>query len=156
MTVEFECRTFVPAGVQETFDRSRSIDLHLSSMSASRERAIGGVTSGLIRAGEEVTWRAWHFGVPIQMTSRITTMAEPEFFVDEQVRGPFRRFRHEHEFRSDGVGTLMIDRVCFRAPFGLLGTIAELVIGPYLHHLIEKRNIHIATADSALGPTNLH
>jgi ligand-binding SRPBCC domain-containing protein len=144
VTVEFECRTHVPAGVQETFDRSRSIDLHMASMSDSRERAIAGVTAGLIREGEEVTWRACHFGVPIRMTSRITAMVVPEYFVDEQMRGPFRSFRHEHEFRPDGPGTLMIDRVRFTAPFGPLGTMAELVIGPYLRRLIEKRNAHIA------------
>jgi hypothetical protein len=147
VTVEFECRTHVPASVQETFDRSRSIDLHLASMSHSRERAIAGVTSGLINEGEEVTWRAWHFGVPIRMTSRITAMTQPESFVDEQVRGPFRRFRHEHEFRPDGPGTLMIDRVEFTAPFGRLGAIAEPAIRPYLRRLIEKRNAHIASDD---------
>ena len=147
MTVEFECQTHVSASVQETFNRSRSIDLHVASMSDSREQAIAGVTAGLIGEGEEVTWRAWHFGVPIRMTSRITAMTEPEYFVDEQVRGPFRSFRHEHEFRSNGPGTLMIDRVKFTAPLGPLGAIAELVIGPYLRHLIEKRNAHIAATE---------
>jgi ligand-binding SRPBCC domain-containing protein len=147
VTVEFECHTRVPASVQETFDRSRSIDLHQASMSDSREGAIAGVTSGLIGVGEEVTWRAWHFGVPIRMTSRITAMTQPESFVDEQVRGPFRSFRHEHEFRPDGPSTLMVDRVRFTAPLGPLGAIAELVLGPYLRRLIEKRNTHIATAD---------
>lgn len=34
--------------------------------------------------------RAWHFGDPIRMTSRITQMEAPDFFVDEQVTGPFR------------------------------------------------------------------
>jgi len=48
MVVEFECRTRLPVGVQEAFDRSRSIDLHRSSMARSRERAVGGVTTGLI------------------------------------------------------------------------------------------------------------
>ena len=72
MVVEFECRTRLPVDVQEAFDRSRSIDLHMSSMARSRERAVDGVTTGLIGEGGEVTWRAWHFGVPIRMTSRIT------------------------------------------------------------------------------------
>jgi len=144
VTVEFECRTHVPASVQETFDRSRNIDLHLSSMAESRERAIAGVTSGLIGEGEEVTWRAWHCGVPIRMTSRITEMTEPVSFVDEQVRGPFREFRHEHRFHAHGDDTVMIDVVRYRAPLGLLGRVAELMIGPYLRRLIEKRNTHLA------------
>jgi hypothetical protein len=145
VVVEFECRTHLPMGMQEAFDRSRSIDAHTASMAASRERAIAGVTSGLIGLHEEVTWRAWHFGVPIRMTSRITQMATPTSFVDEQVRGPFAFFRHEHRFEpgSDG-GTMMTDRVRFAAPLGIAGRAAELVVGPYLKRLIENRNGYLS------------
>jgi ligand-binding SRPBCC domain-containing protein len=146
MVVEFECRTRLPIGVQEAFDRSRSIDLHMSSMVRSRERAVAGVTTGLIGEGQEVTWRAWHFGVPIRMTSRITRMSPPDSFTDEQVRGPFRAFRHDHSFIADGEGTLMVDQVILQAPLGILGRIAELVVGPYLRHLIEQRNAHLRAA----------
>lgn len=146
MVVEFECRTRLPVGVQEAFDRSRSIDLHMSSMVRSRERAVAGVTTGLIGQGQEVAWRAWHFGVPIRMTSRITRMSPPVSFVDEQVRGPFKSFWHEHRFVADGDGTLMIDRVAFTAPLGVLGRIAEAVLGPYLRRLIEQRNAHLREA----------
>jgi ligand-binding SRPBCC domain-containing protein len=146
MVVDFECRTRMPVGVQEAFDRSRSIDLHLSSMAHSRERAIAGVRGGLIAETEEVTWRAWHFGVPICMTSRITRMSPPDSFVDEQVHGPFKSFWHEHRFVADGDGTLMIDRVAFTAPLGVLGRLAEVVLGPYVRRLIEQRNVHLREA----------
>ena len=130
--------------VQEAFDRSRSIDAHTASMAASRERAVAGVTSGLIGLGEEVTWRAWHFGVPIRMTSRITHMEAPTGFVDEQVAGPFASFRHEHRFEPDERGgTVMTDRVRLAAPFAIVGRAAELVVGPYLRRLIERRNAYL-------------
>lgn len=58
-------------------------------MAKSREKAVGGVTAGLISLGEEVTWRAWHFGVPLHMTSRITEMVPSDYFVDEQIKGRF-------------------------------------------------------------------
>lgn len=148
MVVEFECRTRLPVGVQEAFDRSRSIDLQMSSMARSRERAVAGVTTGLIGEGEEVTWRAWHFGVPIRMTSRITRISPPDSFVDEQVRGPFRSFRHEHRFVADGDGTVMTDHVVLSAPFGALGRAAELLVGPYLRRLIEQRNAHLLAASA--------
>jgi ligand-binding SRPBCC domain-containing protein len=150
MTVQFECRTRLPLSVQEAFDRSRSIDAHTASMAASRERAVAGVTSGLIGLDEEVTWRAWHFGVPIRLTSRITRMSPPDVFVDEQVKGPFRSFRHEHRFVPDpDGGTIMIDRVRLVAPLGVLGRLAELVVGPYLQRLIERRNAFLR--DAAAG-----
>lgn len=120
MAIYFECRTQTEMPMSELFDLARSIDAHKDSMRQSHEKAIGGVTSGLISLGEEVTWRAWHFGVPLQMTSRITEMQKPDYFVDEQVRGPFQRFRHVHEFSQDSTGTTMVDRIEFAAPFGPL------------------------------------
>ena len=130
----------------ELFDLARSIDAHKDSMARSREDAVAGVTSGLISLGERVTWRAWHFGIPIRMTSRITQMEAPDYFVDEQVRGPFRRFRHVHEFSEDSHGTTMVDRIEFAAPFGPVGRVVErLVLARYLHTLIETRNRHLTS-----------
>ncbi|MET1051075.1 MAG: SRPBCC family protein, partial [Mycetocola sp.] len=95
-----------------------------------------------------VTWRAWHFGVPLRMTSRITALNPPHSFTDEQVRGPFRSFRHEHEFRPSGAGTLMVDRVSFAAPFGVLGRVVErLVLASYMKRLIERRNTFLSGVD---------
>lgn len=130
----------------ELFDRARSIDAHKDSMAHSREDAVAGITSGLISLDETVTWRAWHFGVPLRMTSRITEMEPPHYFVDEQVKGPFRRFRHVHEFSEDAEGTTMVDRIEFEAPFGPVGRLAEkLLLGRYLKKLIESRNQYLVT-----------
>ena len=129
----------------ELFDLARNIDTHKNSMAHTREQAVAGVTSGLIALGEEVTWRAWHFGVPLRMTSRITQMEAPDHFVDEQVKGPFRHFRHVHEFSHDSSGTTMVDRIEFTAPFGPLGRLVEkLVLVRYLQNLIDTRNRHLA------------
>ncbi|WP_306292810.1 SRPBCC family protein [Arthrobacter sp. 49Tsu3.1M3] len=92
-----------------------------------------------------MTWRAWHFGIPIRMTSRITQMEAPDYFVDEQVKGPFRRFRHVHEFSEDAAGTTTVDRIEFAAPFGPIGRLVEkLVLARYLQRLIETRNRHLS------------
>lgn len=40
----------------------------------------------------------------------------------------------------------MIDRVRLVAPPGVLGRLAELVIGPYLQRLIERRNAFLRDA----------
>lgn len=144
MTVRFECTTHTHMPAAELFDLSRSIDAHTDSMAESREQAIAGTTTGLIGLGEEVTWRAWHFGVPIRMTSRITAMDAPRSFVDEQVRGPFRSFRHVHEFTESPAGTTMVDRIEFAAPLGALGRLAEkLVLARYLENLITTRNRYL-------------
>ncbi|WP_434994776.1 SRPBCC family protein [Arthrobacter sp. Ld5] len=152
MTAEFTCTTTTTISAAELFDRSRSIDAHTASMRFSRERAVAGVTAGLIGAGEQVTWHAWHFGVPIRMTSVITDFAPPHRFVDEQLSGPFRSFRHVHEFsETDGV-TTMVDRIRFTAPFGIAGVVAERVLlRPYLRYLIGVRNRSLTAGPAADG-----
>lgn len=43
-------------------------------------------------------------------------MQSPDYFADEQVKGPLRRFRHVHEFSQDSAGTTMTDRIEFSHP----------------------------------------
>ncbi|WP_043429967.1 SRPBCC family protein [Arthrobacter sp. FB24] len=155
MTVSFVCRTESALNREQLFDLARSIDAHLDSQADAGERAVAGVTSGLIREGQEVTWRARHFGLPVRMTSRITSLEYPARFVDEQVRGPFQSFRHVHEFEATATGSIMTDRVEFTAPFGPLGRIAEkLVLRRYLERLIAVRGLYLAGQVPPAPPLN--
>jgi len=139
--VEFTEQTVLPVMCEEAFDMSLSIDAHVDSFRESGERAVGGVRSGIIGVGEFVTWRARHFGITWTMTSVITEWDRPNWFVDEQRRGPFKSFRHEHRFVADGDSTVAHDRVVFSAPLGLLGRLAETaVLARYLRRLIRIRN----------------
>ena len=143
-----ETRTSVP--VTELFDVSLSIDEHLASMGRSGEQAIAGVTHGSIGLGETVTWRARHFGIWFTMTSQITALERPSRFVDEQVQGPFRCFRHEHSFTRDGHATVMIDTLTISSP--IFGRLAErLVLVPYLRRLMHQRNRHLLAMLNAPG-----
>lgn len=109
-------------------------------MLASRERAVAGVTSGLIGPGQSVSWEAHHLGLRWRMTSRITDFDRPHRFVDEMVRGPFASFRHEHRFTPDGDGTLMSDVVDVRMGLGPLGPVADVFAAAYLRRLLRIRN----------------
>jgi hypothetical protein len=76
--------------------------------------------------GDTVTWRARHFGIVFRMTSAITEYDYPTRFVDEQQRGPFRRWWHEHTFTAmPGGRTQMIDVVEFQSPLGSAGSMAD-------------------------------
>ncbi len=147
VTVRFSRQTDLPVSVERAFDVSRDIDLHVASMQKSKERAIAGTTSGLIGPGETVTWQAWHLGVRFRMTSQIVEYDRPRVFVDTQIRGPFARLRHEHQFSPTTDGCTMTDRVEFTAPFGPIGRLVERVIlGNYMKHLIDTRNKTLAAA----------
>lgn len=139
--IRLRLATRIAATPAECFALSLSVDAHTSSMSDSRERAVGGVTSGEMRAGQTVTWRAVHFGIPWRMTSRISEHEAPLRFVDEQVSGPFARWHHEHRFEAEGDGTRMLDLVEFAAPLGPLGRIAErIALRRYMTRLLTRRN----------------
>jgi ligand-binding SRPBCC domain-containing protein len=145
VAVRFECVTELAMPPTEAFDLSLSVAAHLASMARSRERAIGRVASGFLGLGDEITWRAWHFRVAWRLTSRITGFDRPQRFIDEQIRGPFHRFHHEHLFEPFDGGTRMTDIVEFEAPAGWLGRLAERwVLANYLRTLIEERNRYLA------------
>jgi len=133
--------TVIAAPPGDCFGLSLSVDAHAASMGPSGERAVGGVTSGAMKLGDTVTWRARHFGIVFRMTSAITEYEYPGRFVDEQQRGPFRRWRHEHTFTAADGGTRMSDAVEFRSPLGPAGALAGcLVLDRYLRHLLVQRN----------------
>ena len=152
--VRFDAQALMPVDAETAFDLSLSIDVHLGSFEHSGERAVDGVTAGLIGLGEFVTWRARHFGITWTMTSTITEWDRPRCFVDEQRKGPFKSFRHEHLFQLVEHGTRLVDHVEFEAPLGVLGRAAErLVLARYLRHLVDVRNTFLVTEATRLGAT---
>ncbi len=133
--------TYINAPIERCFDLSRSIDLHTDSMKHTGEKAIAGRTSGLIELGETVTWQAKHFGIRQKLTSKITVFDRPNYFVDEQVIGAFKSFRHEHRFARQHGQTLMTDLFSFESPLGLLGQLANILfLKSYMKRLLLKRN----------------
>ena len=136
-----ELQTTILADVKTCFDLSRNIDLHQESLKFSEEIAIAGVTSGLIKLGETVTWEAKHFGFVQHLTSKITEFEPPHYFVDEMVSGTFKSLKHKHIFKKVGNQTLMIDEFYFESPYGILGKIANwLFLKRYMTNLLIIRN----------------
>jgi ligand-binding SRPBCC domain-containing protein len=122
------------------FDMARSVDAHIESARTTGERAVAGVTSGLLNLGDEVTWRARHFGLTQNLTSRIVAFDRPRHFRDEMVRGAFSRIVHDHYFEPAPNGTRMVDVFDFTAPLGLLGWLADrLILKAYLRRFLENR-----------------
>jgi len=134
--------TIVNAPIAIVFDLARSIDLHMYSTKKTNEKAISGVTSGLIEAGQTVQWRAKHLGVYQTLTVQITKMEKPYFFEDKMIQGIFQTMDHQHLFEAQVDGTvLMRDVFHFRAPLGPLGWFAEWsFLTVYMKRFLEERN----------------
>jgi ligand-binding SRPBCC domain-containing protein len=132
--------TSINAPPEICFDLARDIDLHVKSTAGTNERAVGGVTSGLIGLGQEVTWEATHFGIRQRLTSRITVFDRPHHFRDSLVSGAFRRFDHDHYFLLEGRGTIMRDVFNYDSPFGWLGRFADrLFLRSYMAKFLTRR-----------------
>ena len=59
-------------------------------------------------------------GIPVRWQSEITVWDPPHRFVDEERKGPYRRWVHEHLFRKNDSGTEVVDRVDYTVPGGRL------------------------------------
>jgi hypothetical protein len=68
-------------------DLARDIAVHCRTAERTQERAVAGVTAGLIGLGEEVTFEGVHFGIRQRLTARITQFDRPRCFTDEMLKG---------------------------------------------------------------------
>lgn len=83
-----------------------------------------------MRQGAEIDYLIAWFGLNIKWRTVITRYDPPREFIDEQIRGPYTLWHHEHRFVAitlpDGrVGTQISDQVDYKLPLGRLGQIAH-------------------------------
>jgi len=133
--------TDIEAPPSRCFDLARSVDAHIESATGTSERAIAGVTKGLLALGDEVTWRAKHLGRSQVLASRITAFDRPHRFQDSMVRGAFAHLVHDHLFAATpNGGTQMVDVLDYAAPCGPFGRLAEkLFLTAYLARFLRQR-----------------
>lgn len=74
------------------------------------------------------------FSIPLEWVTEISKVDEHHFFVDIQLKGPFKLWHHQHIFKELGDITEMVDIVNYELPFGKLG---EWVAGRLVRKRIE-------------------
>jgi uncharacterized protein (TIGR01777 family) len=74
-----------------------------------------------IEEGTKFKYQLKLHGLPISWTTIITEWSENSRFVDYQKTGPYQIWYHRHIFIPVKGGTLMVDEVRFRLPFGFIG-----------------------------------
>lgn len=103
-----------------------------------------------MRRGTLIDYRLRVRGIPMRWQSEITVWDPPHRFVDEQRRGPYRYWHHEHTFESRGDGTLVRDIVTYRAPLSWL--VNRLLVEPDLRRVFEFRAQVLAQIFDGLRP----
>ena len=93
-----------------------------------------------VRAGTRMEYRIRILGVPQRWVAEIAEHEAGRRFVDVQVHGPYRCWRHEHAFVPLDGNTVMSDRVEYELPFGLAGRIAQTaVVSRQLQRIFDYR-----------------
>jgi ligand-binding SRPBCC domain-containing protein len=92
--------------------------------------------------GTTIDYRLRLRGIPIRWRSEISVWEPPLRFVDRQLRGPYRHWHHEHTFREQDGGTLVVDHIDYRVPGGAL--IHRGFVRPHLQRIFEFRRETLA------------
>lgn len=93
-----------------------------------------------MRPGFRIKYRIKVFGAPVTWVTKIIEYKAGSRFVDDQMKGPYAVWRHEHRFEDVEGGTLMRDRVQYSLPFGILGrAVHGLLVARQLRYIFDYR-----------------
>lgn len=138
---EIILETVINAPAETCFDLMRDVRIHTETTSQTNERAVAGITDGMIGLGQTVTFEGNHFGMRQRLTVIVIEFDRPRRFVDAMIKGRFNFFTHIHEFEEVAGTTHMRDTLIWGSPFGILGRIFDkLLIAGHLTNLVSKRN----------------
>jgi ligand-binding SRPBCC domain-containing protein len=114
----------VPRGLQEVFAFfSQAENLEAITPSWMHFKILA-VTPEPIQQGTLIQYSLRLHGIALRWTSEIVVWDPPHRFVDLQLRGPYKLWRHEHRFDECEGGTRITDTVNLALPFGVLGQLA--------------------------------
>jgi ligand-binding SRPBCC domain-containing protein len=82
-----------------------------------------------VYAGQVMTYNVRPvLGIPLAWMTEITHVDEQKYFVDEQRKGPYKLWHHQHHFKAIEGGVEMTDLVHYRLPLGPLGSLANTLL----------------------------
>lgn len=78
--------------------------------------------------------------IPMKWITEIKYVHDQEFFVDEQRKGPYKMWHHEHHFKAVEEGVEVTDIVSYELPLGFLGRLAHpILVKSKLEEIFEYR-----------------
>ena len=83
-------------------------------------------TNKPVYAGQIITYKIHPvLGIPLNWMTEITHVKDGQYFIDEQRRGPYNLWHHQHHFEEVKDGVKMTDIVHYALPLGILGQFAH-------------------------------
>jgi ligand-binding SRPBCC domain-containing protein len=115
-----ESETWVPRGIDEVFAFHADAANLQAITPAFLDFRIVTPPPIEMKVGARIEYRIRLRGFPMRWLTEITAWEPTKRFVDEQLKGPYRLWLHEHTFETREGGTLIRDRVRYAVPFGRL------------------------------------
>ncbi len=131
---------------------SNPTNLNKITPSAMRFQIISELKDEKMYAGQIIEYKVRPLlGIPVYWMTEITHIKEKEFFVDEQRKGPFKMWHHQHHFVENNDGVQMIDIVHYQAPLWIVGDIANsLFVKNQVNGIFQYRRKVVGSLFSAL------
>lgn len=79
------------------------------------------------------------FRIPTTWVTKISSVNEGQYFVDTQLKGPYKLWEHSHVFEPVEEGVLMTDHIVYKLPGGPLGKVADSWVSKRLDHIFDYR-----------------
>ena len=144
---------WVPQPLNQTFDFfSRAENLEQITPPWLRFRIVTPLPINMT-AGATIEYALKVRGVPLHWLTEIQIWDPPYAFVDVQTKGPYKRWRHTHQFRPDSGGTAILDVVEYELPLGILGDVVHRVqVARDLEKIFDYRTQRVKDLLSGSGP----
>lgn len=94
-----------------------------------------GKSTDEIQEGTIIDYQLKLHGIPIKWKSLIQNFVKNESFTDQQLKGPYKKWVHQHDFLAVNGGTLMTDDIVYKVPFGLIG---RIIAGSFVKRDVNK------------------
>lgn len=142
--------TFIAAPAERVFDLARNVSLRKQVFLANDIMISGEKTTGFLQGGETLTLQFKLLFKQRSWKLKVVNINKPDLYVEEQVEGFLKSFRHEHYFKPCENGSFLIDQINYELKNGVAGVVADkLVYQNYLLKLLEIKNSSIKqTAES--------
>ena len=88
-----------------------------------------------IKTGTIINYKLKLHGIPLKWKTEILDFQQDKFFIDNQIKGPYKKWLHKHSFVPYRKGTLIIDDITYKLPLGKIG---HLFAGHFVAKDVQK------------------
>ena len=132
----------IPARLEQVWDFYAShANLQTITPSYMKFKVISQNEAEKLHSGQIIEYKVRPIlNIPLYWMTEIKNVATPVYFMDEQRKGPYSIWQHQHIFRTIAGGTEMTDLVLYQVPLGPVGELANsLFVKRKLRNVFEFR-----------------